>query len=333
MSRIKVIQIGLGPLGQKIVKYMVERCSTFQLVGAVDKKPELLGKKVESLCGLNRALRLTVKGSLVEALAEANPDVALLTTVSDIQRITGQIEEIVAHRLPVVSTCEELSFPWKTTPALARRIDAAAKRNKVAVLGTGVNPGFLMDFLPLAFTAVCQDVKCIRVTRIQNAAFRRLPFQQKIGAGLTLAEFESRRQNGILRHVGLTESMHMIADRMGWSLTKTEDILTPIIAQHKIQTDQMTIRQGMPAGVQQIGRAFEKNKLRIELVFRASVGEKKPRDVVEIDGVPSFNSEVKGGINGDVAGCAITINAIGQIIHTVPGLHTMADIAPVSFFK
>lgn len=333
MSKIKVIQIGLGPLGQKIAKYLLERSSTFQLTGAVDKNPELVGKKIETVCGLKSKLRATVKGSLDEALAEAKPDVVLLTTVSDIKRITGQIEEIVAHRLPVVSTCEELSFPWETAPALARRIDAAARRNGVAVLGTGVNPGFLMDFLPLAFTAVCQDVTRIRVSRIQNAAFRRLPFQKKIGAGLTMEEFQTRHKNGTLRHVGLTESMHMISSRMGWKLTKVQDILTPIVAQRKIKTDMMTIRKGMTAGVQQIGRAYEKDVLRIELVFRASVGEKDPRDVVDIAGNPPIVSVVKGGINGDVATCAITINAVGQIIHAQPGLRTMADIAPVSFFE
>lgn len=332
MDKIKVIQIGLGPLGQKMVKYLAERSATFQLAGAVDKNPELAGKKIETVCGLENKFHTTVKGSLAEALAEAQADAVLLTTVSDLKRIAGQIEEIVAHNLPVVSTCEELSFPWKTAPALARRIDAAARRKGVAVLGTGVNPGFLMDFLPLAFTAVCQDVKRIRVARIQNAAFRRLPFQKKIGAGLTRAEFEARRKNGALRHVGLTESMHMIAARMGWKLTKVQDILTPIIAQHEIKTSQMTIRKGMPAGVQQIGRAFEKDKLRIELIFRASVGEKDPQDVVDIDGNPPIVSVVKGGINGDVATCAITINAVAQIIHAAPGLHTMADIVPVSFF-
>lgn len=333
MRKIKVIQIGLGPLGQKIAKYLAERSSTFQLVGAVDKNPELAGQKIGTVCGLGSKFHFTVKGSLDEALVEAKPDVALLTTVSDIQRIIGQIEGIVSHHLPVVSTCEELSFPWETAPALARRIDAAARRNGVAVLGTGVNPGFLMDFLPLVFTAVCQDVKRIRVSRIQNAAFRRLPFQKKIGAGLTLAEFVARHKNGTLRHVGLTESMHMIASRMGWKLTKVQDILTPIIAQHKIKTDIMTIRKGMTAGVQQIGHAYEKDALRIELVFRASVGEEDPQDVVDIAGTPPIISVVKGGINGDVASCAIIINAVGQIIHAPPGLRTMADIVPVSFFK
>jgi len=333
MNKIKVIQIGLGPLGQKIVKYLAERSSTFQLVGAVDKNPELIGKKIETVCGLKNKFRLTVKANLAETLAEAKPDVALLTTVSDIKRITGQIEEIVAHKIPVVSTCEELSFPWKIAPALARRIDAAARRNRVAVLGTGVNPGFLMDFLPLALTAVCQDVKRIKVSRIQDAAFRRVPFQKKIGAGLTLAEFKARHKNGTLRHVGLTESMCMISSRLGWKLTRVQDVLTPIIAKREIKTAAMTIRKGTAAGVQQIGRAYEKGRLRIELVFRAAVGEQNPRDAIEITGVPSLISEVKGGINGDIATCAIILNAVGGIMHAPSGLRTMADIAPVSFFS
>lgn len=261
------------------------------------------------------------------------PEVALLTTVSDMKRITPQIERIVARRLAVVSTCEELSYPWRTARRLANRIDAAARKNKVAVLGTGVNPGFLMDFLPTALTAVCQNVRRIKVSRIQNAAFRRVPFQRKIGAGLTRAEFRARSEAGTLRHVGLTESIHTIADRMGWKLDRTADILTPVIATKRFRTKAMTIERGMAAGVRQIGRGFVRDDERITLLFRAAVGEPRPHDTIEIFGEPNIVSTVDGGINGDVATCAITINTIQQVRRASPGLHTMTDIPAISYFS
>jgi len=332
MDKIKIVQIGLGPLGQKITRYLLERRQVFEIVGAVDVDPEKAGRDLAEICGLTRNIGVRISTSLENVLRKTRPQVALLTTVSDMKRITPQIEKIVRHGLHVVTTCEELSFPWKTAPKFARRIDAAARRHKAAVLATGVNPGFLMDFLPTTLTGVCQKVDRIRVSRIQNAAFRRVPFQRKIGAGLTPAEFEAKRQQGTLRHVGLTESIGMIADRMGWELDKIEDILSPVIAGKEIKTQAMTIKRGMAAGVQQIGKGLVNGRLKIELVFRASVGEPESRDTIEIFGEPNIVSTVVGGINGDVATCAIAVNATRQILRVSPGLHTMTDVPIVSFF-
>lgn len=331
MGNIRVIQVGLGPLGRKMIEFMLQRTG-IEVVGAVDKSADLAGKSLREICGAS-APELTVKSSVAEVLATAKADAVLLTTVSDMERITPQVKEIVALGLPVVSTCEELSYPWETSPQLAKAIDQAATKAGVAVVGTGVNPGFLMDFLPLAMTAICQDVEKIRVERIQDATFRRIPFQKKIGAGLTLKEFEAKKQAGTLRHVGLTESMQMIAARMGWKLSRTEDLLTPIIAEKSITAPAMTIKSGDAAGVQQIGRGFVDGKERITLCFRAAIGEPDTHDSIEISGSPSFTSRIEGGINGDIATCAITINAVKQILRVSPGLKTMADIPAVSFFS
>lgn len=329
---IKVVQIGMGPLGQKIAKFISERSGSLKIVGAIDKDPEKKGKDLGTLCSIP-VHGIRISGSLKDAMEREKADVALLTTVSDMQRITPQIEEIVSLGLPVVSTCEELSFPWETSPELSKKIDEAARKNKVAVLGTGVNPGFLMDTLPICLTAVCQHVSKIRVSRFQNAEFRRIPFQKKIGAGLTLKEFEEKRKQGTLRHVGLTESMSMIAHKMGWKLSKTEDILTPVIAEKEIVTSAMKIKKGDSSGVQQIGKGYVNGEEKITLVFRASVGEPASYDLVEIDGNPCISSKIDGGVNGDVATCAITINAVKQILTAKPGLRTMSDIPLVSFFQ
>ncbi len=236
------------------------------------------------------------------------------------------------YGLPIVSTCEELIYPWETSPALAAQIDQAAKKANVAVLGTGVNPGFLMDALPVFLTAVCQQVESIRVSRFQNAAFRRIPFQKKIGAGLDIEQFESLKATGKLRHVGLTESVQLIANTMGWKLTKTEDIITPVIAEKEIKTDAMVIPARYAAGVQQIGRGWIDSKEKITLHFKAAVGEPETYDKVEIQGEPIISSTISGGVNGDVATCAIVLNALNQILRIPPGLQTMADMPPAAFF-
>ncbi len=331
MKEIKIVQIGMGPLGIKIANFIADR-KGLVTVAAVDKNPELVGKDLSELPNCH-ASGVTIVESLAKAVTDSKPDVAVLTTVSDMERITPQIEEIVALGIPVVSTCEELCFPWEEAPALAERIDNAAKNNGVAVAGTGVNPGFLMDALPTFLTAVCQQVDTIQVNRYQDAQYRRLPFQRKIGAGNTMAEFEQRKQHGSLRHVGLTESMQFIAHRMGWKLDKTEDIIEPVVADADLQTKDLHIKAGQARGVRQTGNGYVGSELKIKLVFQATVGEPESYDEVVIVGNPNINSRIAGGVNGDVATCAIVLNAIPQVMRAQPGLQTMADIPLVSYFE
>jgi len=329
---LKIMQVGVGPIGQMVVSFIAGR-NGLKLVAAVDPDPQKVGHDLGMLANLEKNLGVAVSANLEQALKQGKPDAAVLTTVSGFPQALEQIMPILEQGIPVVSTCEEMAYPWLTYPELAEKLDAAAKRNRVAVLGTGVNPGFLMDYLPLSLSAVCQHVDSVKVSRIQDATFRRIPFQQKIGAGLTQEEFEKKKQTGTLRHVGLTESMHMIAQRFKWTLDRTEDILSPIIADKLITSGYRPIQPGMAAGVQQIGRAFVNGVEKITLVFQAAVGQAGTADTVELKGRPDITSTIPGGVNGDVATCAITINAIRSIVEAEPGLRTMADCRPIAFFS
>jgi len=332
MDEIKVIQVGLGPIGQKVVSYALQR-NELKIVGAADPAEDKCGRDLGEVCGFDKNLNITVQPNIASAISETKPDVAFLTTVSDFARAVPQAEEILEYGIHVVSTCEEMSYPWETEPALAKKLDQTARENGVCVFGTGINPGFLMDFLPTAMTGLCENVTKVKVSRLQDATFRRIPFQQKIGAALTLEEFEEKKKKGTLRHVGLTESVQMIASRMGWKLDKTEDIISPVIAEEVIASGYKNIEPGMAAGVQQIGNGYVDGKLVIELVFKASVGEKKPADTIEIEGCPNIKSTVPGGVNGDIGTCAITVNAVKSVMIASPGLRTMVDVPVVAFFK
>lgn len=329
MQPIKVLQIGMGPLGIKMADYIAQR-SVFTTVAAVDKNPALIGKRLSDLKDRLPG-DVTIGSDLSTEVQKNQADVVLLTTVSDMERITPQIEAIVAAGLPVVTTCEELSFPWDTRPDLADRIDEAAKKHEVGVVATGVNPGFLMDALPSFLTAVCQSVESVEVRRFQDASFRRIPFQNKIGAGLDLDAFAQKIEDGSLRHVGLTESVQFIARQLGWQLDKTEDIISPVIAQTAIDSGARPIAAGQAAGVNQVGRGWVNGEEKITLTFQAAVGEAASFDEVIIQGEPNIHSTIAGGVNGDIATCAITINTIRSLLNASPGLHTMATIPMVSF--
>ena len=328
MKKIKVVQMGLGPIGNKATLYLAER-ENLQIVGAVDADPAKVGKDVGVLAGL-APLGVAVKPDIAQALAGQSADVVLLTTSSALTRIADQLKQVLPFGVHVVSSCEELSYPWQTNPAVAGEIDELAKKHGVSVLATGVNPGFLMDFLPIAMTGVCKSVRQVTVERIQDATFRRIPFQKKIGAGLTQAEFQAKVEQGVLRHVGLTESVQMIASRLGWRLDSTSDEIAPVVAEKDVPLGDGVIEAGKVLGVRQIGRGIVNGREAITLFFRAAIGEPESRDRIIIDGEPSIDSCIKGGVNGDVATCAILVNAIPAVMKARPGLRTMADIEPLA---
>jgi 4-hydroxy-tetrahydrodipicolinate reductase len=234
--------------------------------------------------------------------------------------------------VPVVSTTEELSYPWYSQAALARKVDAAAKKAKVAVLGTGVNPGFTMDALPIMLSVVCERVESVLVNRIQDASIRRLPFQQKIGAGLTPMQFQERVDGGTVRHVGLTESITMIAAAFGWKLDKVTDVIGPKVADHKVTSQFLTVEQGQVCGIIQEGTGFVGGKPLIRLHMEAYLGAPESYDSVVIEGSPRIAEKVSGGIHGDVATVSMVVNSIPKVLAGAPGLRTMRDLALPSYF-
>lgn len=331
MKRIRVIQIGMGPLGIKVAEFIAERQGILTMA-AVDNNPKLIGKSLDTLSGkLNN--KVIIKETVSDAIYIQKPDVAIITTVSDMVSIAPQIEELINLNIPVVSTCEELSYPWESSNTLASQLDALAREKGVAVIGTGVNPGFLMDSLPSFLTSVSQKVDSIHVKRFQNAGIRRMPFQKKIGAGLTPEEFELKKKSGSLRHVGLTESMNFIAGNLGWTLDRTVDEILPVIAASEMKSEGVEIKSGHATGVCQVGSAYIGKEKKITLTFQAAVGEEFSYDEIEIKGSPNIKSRIEGGINGDVATCAITVNTTRQILKAQPGLRTMADIPLTSYFN
>ena len=329
---IPVVQVGLGALGRLLTGYLIAR-PYLHIVGAVDTDPGLVGRDLGEVAGIGKKLGVQVCDDLPAGLANGSAAVAVQTTVSDLSAAKPQIEALVSRGANVVSSCEELSYPWQTAPAASADLDRRARAAGVSVLGTGVNPGFLMDLLPIVLTAICSEVRTVTVLRYQDARSRRLPFQKKIGAGLTLEEFAAKKARGTLRHVGLTESMHMIASRLGWPLDRTEDIIEPVVAQRSIASDHLTVEAGHASGVYQRGLGYVGEEERIRLEFRASLGEEDVQDTVIVDGVPPLTFTNRAGVNGDVATCSLLVNAVPAILSAPPGLRTMADIPPVSWLS
>jgi len=328
---IRVMHVGLGPIGAAVARQLVSR-KGFRIVAAVDIDPNKVGRDAGVVAEIGRPLRIKVGNDVRKAAKAAKPDVAVLCTSSSLKGVLPQIEELLKLRLPIVSTTEELAYPAPANRRLAKRIDDMARKAKVAVLGTGVNPGFTMDALPIALTSVCEQVNRIEVRRVQDARVRRLPFQQKIGAGLTREQFEQQVALGAVKHVGFTESIQMIADAMGWKLTRITDNVRPWMAEEEVHSELLAVDPGYVAGISQEGIGWVKDEARIHLQLDAYLGAPESFDSVLIDGSPRLYWKVQGGVHGDIATASMTVNSIPHVITATPGLRTMRDMPLPSFF-
>ena len=327
-NNIRVIQYGLGPIGSAVARHVVERAG-LELVGGVDVDPAKVGKDVGEAIGLGQSLGFVVTAKLAQVLAQTEADVALHTTSSYFDLFKSQIVEILEVGLDVVSTAEELSFPWLAHPEEAAEIDGVAKRVGKTVLGTGVNPGFLMDALPLNLTAMCQRVDRIDVTRVINASTRRGPFQAKIGAGLTVNDFSARMAAGRMGHVGLPESIGMLFHTLGKGLARYESDVEPMVAEELVKTDHFEVQPGQVRGLKQVACAYTGEGKFVTLTFIAALDAEDEGDTIKISGKPDLEVTLKG-TNGDIATVAIAVNSIRRVKEAAPGLVTMRDLPIVT---
>jgi hypothetical protein len=326
----RVMLVGLGPIGVGVARQLMAR-RNFKLVAAVDIDPAKVGKDLADIVDLAKRTRIKVGADPTAAIRQTRPQVAVLCTSSSLKRVWPQMEAVLARRVPIVSTTEELSYPYRSNRALARKIDSAAKKARVAVVGTGVNPGFAMDALPIALTALCRRVDAVRVERVQDARIRRLPFQRKIGSGLSVEEFAARVKAGTVRHVGLTESISMIADAVGWRLQRITDEIQPVIAEAPVESRFLSVETGQVCGITQEGVGYRDGRAAIVLRLEAYLGAPESYDSVRIEGSPPLFVKALGGYHGDVATTSITVNTIPKVLQATPGLHTMRSLALPSF--
>jgi hypothetical protein len=328
MENIRVIQYGLGPIGCAVARLVVERPG-LELVGGIDVDPAKVGRDVGLVIGLGRELGFAVSEWAEEPLERGQADMVAHTTSSHFDSFMPQLVGILELGLDVVSTSEELAYPWQAHPEQARTLDEIAKRRGKTLLGTGVNPGFLMDTLPITLTGICQSVEQIEVQRVINASRRRGPFQAKIGSGLAAQEFQARLDSGRMGHVGLRESLDMVAEALGKKLERVEMEAGPVLAERAIKTDFVEVQPGQVRGLRQAVRGYVAGRLFLSLTFVAALEVEEEQDTITIKGKPDLTMVLKGA-NGDLATAAVVVNALPRVLAAPPGLVTMKDLPPVT---
>src|SRR6266481_1571098 len=330
-KKIRAIQYGVGPIGASIARLMREK-QAIEIIGAIDTDPAKVGRDLGEVVGAQDApWGVTVSADAREVL-EQNADVVTHSTSSSLAKVMDQLLMCLEAESSIVSTCEELSYPFRTHSELAAKLDSAAKESGVALIGTGVNPGFVMDKLVVTLAAVSQRIDHAKALRVVDASKRRLPLQKKIGAGMTVEEFRAQVKAGVIKHVGLPESVAMIADSLGLVVDEITETIEPKVATERVQTEYLTVEAGQAAGVHQIARGLSDGKEVIYMELQMYVGAKEPADTVTLTGHPNISLTIPGGSHGDIATASVAVNSIPVILDAPAGLRTARDL-PIGFFS
>jgi len=331
MEKVRVVLYGIGAIGSSIAKSLLEK-EGIEIVGAIDIAKDKVGKDLGEVLQIGKRVGVVVSNDPKKVLSKACANIVIHATGSYLKDVYPQIAPLAPYGVNVISTCEELSYPFVSEPELAKKLDALGIKYGVTFLGTGINPGFLMDTLVITLTGVCQGVNKIRVERVMNAATRRLPFQKKVGAGLSVSEFKKKiEEKAITGHVGLEQSIGMIASALRWELDKiVVEPVKPVIAVKDVASQVIKVKKGYVAGLRQTARGVMKRRDMITLEFQAYIGAKEEYDAITIDGVPLIYQKISPCVHGDLATVAVIVNSIPKVMNAAPGLATMKDLPVLS---
>ena len=302
MASTKAIIVGLGPLGQNLAKALVKD-ERFELIGLIDKDPNKIGTELHKIL-------------ITDSLDGINAELAFVTTSSKLTQIEETLKELAQKNINIISSCEELIYPWQANPDLAQNLDDMAKAYGVRVLGTGINPGFLMDYflITLLKAQINSSIDSIYYERVIDTNKRRIPFQNKVAVGLTKEEYDKAFSEGRIGHVGCRQSVDMLLDYLNWTLEDYQEDIEPLFSGDKI------------IGINQVAKALCKNGKEINLVFNAN-SQNQDKDLIKINSAQSLELEFKGGVDGENGTVAMLINCANQLIQTQPGLKTMLELA------
>ena len=320
---IPVVLLGLGEIGQAIARAALVR-PELRIVAAVDPAPSRAGRALSDVLG-EPAPDVTVARSLGEVAASARGGVVLAATRSRLTEVLPELEEAVRAGLHVVSTCEELAWPWLNHAEEATALDRLCHERNVAVLGTGVNPGFVLDRLPALLAQVTGPVRHLLGVRVVDVSRRRPALQRKVGAGLEEGEFHDRVERGEIGHVGLAESAAMAAEACaGVDEYEVDEEIVPLLAEEDAEGP-VPVARGQVAGLHHEARVFDGGREVVRLELTIAVGAADPRDEVTLDADPPVRVLVPGGIAGDTATANTVVNAVPALVE-LRGLVSVLDL-------
>ena len=332
MRNVRVGIWGFGAMGSGMAKMLLKKTGV-EIVSVCDMHPDRVGKSIYEVLGVQKGERceVIIKSDANEVFTDECADVVLLATDSFTKGAFDKIKLILEKKINVISTAEEMAYPKAQEPELAAKLDEIAKANGVSVLGTGINPGFVLDLLILALTGTCEEVDYIKAARVNDLS----PFGKAVmieqGVGVTKDEFLRGVEDGsIAGHVGFPESINMITDGIGWNLEKVEETREPIMSNVYRKSEYAEVEAGNVAGCRQCGYGYVNGKVKIEMEHPQQIlphlEGQSTGDYVSIKGIPNIDLQITPEIPGGIGTIAMCVNSIPHIINAIPGLKTMLDI-------
>ncbi len=325
----RVVVWGIGAMGSGIIKDLMKK-KGIELVGAIETaRKELNGKTLKSYIGVENDVVISSNAS--ETISTLDPDIVIIATTSFVPDVFPMIKIAVENSANVITIAEEMSYPWIDYPEFSHRMDMLAKKHNVSILGTGINPGFVLDTLILSLTGTCLDIKKIKAQRINDLS----PFGAEVmrtqGVGTSVEEFEKGIKSGkIVGHIGFRQSISMIASALGWQLDRIEEEREPIVSKTKRETPYVKVEPGHVAGCKHTGRGIVDGEVKIELIHPQQIHPEaenvKTGDFIQIEGDPDISMEIKPEIPGGKGTMAMVVNMVPKVIEANSGLLTMKDM-------
>ena len=326
---ISVVLWGLGAMGSGMARVLAER-EGVRIVGAIDRDA-MLGEDLGDGLGLQQELGVKVKSDPGEVFSETEADICLIATASFVSEVEDQVLLAVENGCNVISIAEEMAYPQASSPEATQNMHKHAVRQGVTILGTGINPGFVLDALIIALTGVCTAITSIRAERVNDLSPFGPTVMETQGVGTTVKEFEEGLESGdIVGHVGFLESMYLIAEALGWELDEVKQTRKPIIAQEDRTGENMTVPDGKVAGCHHTARGLVDGREVITLEHPQQVDPGaagvETGDYIDIDGTPEISMAIQPEIPGGIGTIALAVNMIAQVVAAAPGLKTMNDL-------
>ena len=325
---IKVAVWGTGMMGQGLLGFILDRPKDIDLMGAIDFDPAKQGKTVGELVSRECPVRIT--SDFASVLAD-KPDVVCILTASNLNEIADAVEASVRAGCNVIGIAETLAFPWASDPEWAAKFDALARENRVSILGTGINPGFVLDALPIMLSSVCLRVDRIEASRVNDLS----PFGPTVmasqGVGSTVEEFETGIADGsIVGHIGFHESIGLIAKAMNWEIDEIKETRAPIVTGVERETPSAKVAAGDVCGCRHVAWGYSAGELKIELIhpqqIRPEAEGQETGDYIKIIGEPTITLAIQPEIPGGKGTYASVGNYIPLIGPAAPGLLTVIDM-------
>ncbi len=335
-ERIRVVVLGTGQMGAEIVRVLVRK-PAIALSGVYGRRSDRAGLDVGTAIGLDRSLGIAIDADLATLLERARPHIAIQATCSRLADAEGELAACLGRGVRVISIAEELAWPAATSPAWADAMARRAAQSGAVLLGTGVNPGFVLDFFILTLTGVCAEVRSIRARRANDLSSYGPAVLRAQGVGLTPEDFEAGVAAGsVVGHVGFPQSIGMIAATLGWTIERIEEMRTPIVSSVRRDTRFATVEPGHVAGCLHTAVAYREGRPAIELIHPQQVQPEREgvetEDLIEIAGTPNLRIGGRPEIPGGVATAALAVNMIPRVLAAAPGLYSMVDLPIATAF-